>query len=63
MLVHWCMCMAVYPFFSKVAEATGRLLRLQGTVAAAQVQLRVREQLGERRNRIPGRQDASCGYS
>ena len=48
MLVHWCMCMAVYPFFSKVAEATGRLLRLQGTVAAAQVQLRVREQLGER---------------
>ena len=30
MLVHWCMCMAVYPFFGVVADATGRLLRLQG---------------------------------
>ncbi len=47
-LVHWCMCMAVYPFFGTVADATGRLLRLQGTTAAAQVQRRVREQLGER---------------
>lgn len=47
-LVHWCMCMAVYPFFGMVADATGRLLRLQGTTAAAQVQRRVREQLGER---------------
>jgi hypothetical protein len=47
-LMHWCMCMAVYPFFGTVAEATGRLLRLQGTAAAAQVQRRVREQLGER---------------
>lgn len=48
MVVHWCMCMAVYPFFGTVAEATGRLLRLQGTAAAVQVQRRVREQLGER---------------
>lgn len=47
-LVHWCMCMAVYPFFGTVAEATGRLLHLQGTVVAAQVHRRVREQLGER---------------
>jgi hypothetical protein len=47
-LVHWCMCMAVYPFFGAVAEAAGRLLQLQGAVAAAQVQRRVREQLGER---------------
>ena len=47
-LVHWCMCIAVYPFFGTVADATGRLLRLQGTTAAAQVQRRVREQLGER---------------
>lgn len=47
-LVHWCMCMAVYPFFCTVADATGRLLRLQGTAAAAQVQRRVREQMGER---------------
>ena len=48
MLVHWCMCMAVYPFFGTVAEATGRLLHLQGAAAAAQVHRRVREQLGER---------------
>ena len=48
MLVHWCMCMAAYPFFGAVAEATGRLLRLQGTAAAAQVQRRLRERLGER---------------
>ena len=48
MLVHWCMCMAVYPFFGAVADATGRLLRLQGTAAATQVQRRLREQLGER---------------
>ena len=47
-LLHWCMCMAVYPFFGTVAEAAGRLLHLQGAVAAAQVQRRVREQLGER---------------
>ena len=46
--VHWGMTMAVYPFFSVVAEVVGRLVRLQGTCAAAHVQRRVREQLGER---------------
>lgn len=46
--IHWGMSAANYPFFGGVAEATGRLLRLQGTVAAAQVQRRVREQYGER---------------
>lgn len=40
--------MAVYPFFGTVAEATGRLLQLQGSAGAAQVQRRVRERLGER---------------
>ena len=48
MLVHWCMCMAAYPFFGTVADAAGRLLRLQGVAAAAQVQRRLRERLGER---------------
>ena len=48
MLVHWCMCMAAYPFFGTVADATGRLLCLQGTAAAAQIQRRLRERLGER---------------
>lgn len=47
-LVHWGMAMAVYPFWGRVAEQTGRLLRLQGQVAAAQVQRRIREHYGER---------------
>jgi hypothetical protein len=46
--VHWGMVMAVYPFFGAVAAAVGRLVRLQGTCAAAHVQRRLREQLGER---------------
>ena len=46
--IHWCMCMAAYPFFGRVAYTTGRLLRLQGTAGAAQVQRRLREQFGER---------------
>ncbi len=46
--IHWGMVMAVYPFWSGVAVQVGRLLRLQGSVAAAQVQRRVREQYGER---------------
>ncbi len=48
MLIHWCMCMAAYPFFGAVADTAGRLLRLQGTAAAAQIQRRLRERLGER---------------
>jgi hypothetical protein len=46
--VHWGMTMAAYPFWYVVAESTGRLLRLQGNASAAQIQRRVREQLGER---------------
>lgn len=46
--LHWGMAMAVYPFFGAVAETAGRLLNLQGTCAAAQVQRRIREQFGER---------------
>jgi len=46
--IHWGMVMAVYPFWSGVATQVGRLLRLQGSAAAAHVQRRVREQFGER---------------
>lgn len=46
--LHWGMTMAVYPFFGAVAETVGRLMRLQSTCAAAQIQRRIREQLGER---------------
>lgn len=48
LVVHWGMIMAVYPFFQVLAETVGRLLRLQGSVAASQVQKRMREQFGER---------------
>ena len=46
--VHWGMTMAAYPFFGAVAETVGRLMRLQSTCAAAQIQRRIREHLGER---------------
>lgn len=46
--IHWGMIMAAYPFWSAVATQVGRLLRLQGSAAATQVQRRVREQYGER---------------
>ena len=48
LVVHWGMVIAVYPFFQVLAETVGRLLRLQGSVAASQVQRRMREQFGER---------------
>lgn len=46
--VHWGMVMAVYPFWAAVAGHVGRLLRLQGSAAAAHIQRRTREQYGER---------------
>lgn len=46
--VHWGMTLAVYPFWGSVAVHTGRLLRLQGTAATAQVQRRIKEDYGER---------------
>jgi hypothetical protein len=46
--IHWGMSMAAYPFFASVAAVVGRLLKLQGTATAAQVQRRLREQYGER---------------
>ena len=47
-MLNWGMCMAAYPFIARVAEATGRLLRLQGEVQASQVNVRIRERFGDR---------------
>ena len=46
--LHWGMTLAAYPFWGAVAEHAGRLLRLQSTAAAAQIQRRIRENYGER---------------
>ena len=46
--LHWGMTLAAYPFWGVVAEQAGRLLRLQSTIAAAQIQRRIRESYGER---------------
>ena len=46
--LHWGLSMAAYPFFAGVAGVLGKLLRLQETVGTAQIQRRIREQLGER---------------
>ena len=42
------MHIAAYPFIARVAEATGRLLRLQGEAHASQVNVRIRELFGDR---------------
>jgi len=47
-LLNWGMCMAAYPFIAHVAEATGRLLRLQGEARANQINVRIRERFGDR---------------
>ena len=47
-VVHWGMTLAAYPFWGAVALYAGRLLRLQGSVKASQVQRRIKEQYGER---------------
>ena len=46
--VHWGMLLAAYPFWGAVAARTGRLLRVQGRAAAAQVKRGIREEYGER---------------
>ena len=46
--IHWGMALAAYPFWGAVAAHTGRLLRLQGSAAAAHIQRRVKEEYGER---------------
>ena len=46
--VQWGMMMAVYPFWSAVAEQIGRLLRLQESAALLDIQRRICENYGER---------------
>jgi hypothetical protein len=46
--IHWGMISAVYPFWGAVAANVGRLIKLQGSAAAVQVQRRLKEQYGER---------------
>ena len=48
MIVHWIMCMAAYPFFSAVAEITGRLLSLNNMIHKSQIVKRLYEQYGDR---------------
>jgi hypothetical protein len=46
--LHWGMTVTVYPFVGTVAASVGRLLNLQNTIASAQFQRRISEQMGER---------------
>ena len=48
LLLNWGMAIAAYPFVGSVAEALGRLLRLQHQANRADVQRRLREQYGDR---------------
>jgi hypothetical protein len=48
LVIHWGMVAVVYPFWLSVGAQVGRLLRIQGSAATAQVQRRVREKYGER---------------
>jgi hypothetical protein len=48
LVLHWGMSIAAYPFIGTVAEAVGRLLRLQGAVSISDVKRRIGEQFGDR---------------
>lgn len=48
LLLNWGMTIAAYPFVGNVAEALGRLLRLQQKANRSDVQRRLREQYGDR---------------
>ena len=47
-LLNWGMAIAAYPFVGSVAEACGRLLKLQQEANRADIQRRLREQHGDR---------------
>ncbi len=46
--LHWGMALASHPFFAKVADCIGRLLKLHGEFTAVQINRRLKEQLGDR---------------
>jgi len=48
LILHWGMSIAAYPFVGMVAGSVGRLLNLQGTASASQVQRRLKERYGDR---------------
>jgi hypothetical protein len=47
-VLNWGMAIAAYPFVGSVAEALGRLLKLQKEAHRADIQRRLREQYGDR---------------
>lgn len=47
-IIHWGMITAAYPFWAIAGAYVGRLIRLQGTIPASQIQRRVKEKYGER---------------
>ncbi len=47
-LLNWGMAVVTYPFIGDVAEALGRLLKLQGAARRADIERRIREQRGDR---------------
>ena len=46
--LHWGMTMTAYPFFGVVAETAGRMINLQGSIAAVLLKSRMREIYGQR---------------
>lgn len=48
LLLNWGMALAAYPFVGSVAEAVGRLLKLQGTARISDIKRRMNERFGDR---------------
>ncbi len=46
--LHWALLLAGFPFFGTLAEHTGRLIQLQGSVSLGQLNRRMQEGFGDR---------------